>query len=255
MSNNKWAEVLIIAGFDPSAGAGLLADTKTMEQHEIYALNVCSALTIQNDITFEEVHWQSLELIKQQINLLFQRFSPKVCKIGLIENWEVLSAVIDLLLELEPDMQIVLDPIFRASAGFTFHTKTHWEYLEPILSKIALITPNLVELEAVCQGEDKETVLYRMSQDCAVLLKGGHSTTEKGMDYLYQYHRVQALAPTIVAQYEKHGSGCVLSAAIAANLAKGLPLWQSCQEAKIYMSNFLNSNPTLLGYHNNGSLA
>lgn len=250
MSKDKWTEVLVIAGFDPSAGAGLLADTKTLEQHQVYALNVCTAVTVQNDVQFEQVRWQDLIVIKQQINLLFQRFQPKICKVGLIENWEVLHSIIDLLLELEPAMQIILDPIFRASAGFTFHENTHWEYLAPILSKITLITPNLPELEAICQGEDSETVLYRMSQDCAVLLKGGHATAEKGTDYLYQYHRVQELAPTVLAQYEKHGSGCVLSAAIAANLAKGLPLWQSCQNAKVYMANFLNSNPTLLGYHN-----
>lgn len=250
MSENKWAEVLVIAGFDPSAGAGLLADTKTLEQHQIYALNVCTAITVQNDVQFEQVIWQDLSLIKQQISLLFQRFQPKVCKIGLIENWAILHGIIDYVLSLAPSMQIVLDPIFRASAGFTFHAQTHWEYLAPILSKITLITPNLPELEAICQGEDKETVLYRMSQDCAVLLKGGHATIDKGTDYLYQYHRVQALPPPTVAKYEKHGSGCVLSAAIAANLAKELPLWQSCQNAKVYMANFLNSNPTLLGYHN-----
>lgn len=249
MSDTTRAYALTIAGFDPSAGAGLLADTKTMEQHRVYALNVCTALTVQNDITFEQVVWQSETLILQQLELLLLRFAPKVCKIGLIENWQVLEAVLDRLHTFDKDIQIVLDPIFRASAGFTFHTDTDWKQLEKVLRKITLLTPNLLEVQAMSGNKPQEETLTKIATYCAVLLKGGHATTNKGTDYLYDQNQVIALVPPQLARYEKHGSGCVLSAAIVANLAKGLPLQQSCEAAKIYMANFLNSNPTLLGYH------
>lgn len=249
MQKNKRAYALTIAGFDPSAGAGLLADVKTMEQHKVYAFGVCTALTVQNDISFQSVDYQSFNLIEQQIKLLICKFPVNFCKIGLIENWAVLELVINQLLKQNPRIKIVLDPIFRASAGFQFHSDTDFESLKKVLEKIYLITPNLLELEAIANGKNKEKILKMMAERCHVLLKGGHSQTAKGTDYLYYENKVIKLESNRLANYEKHGSGCVLSAAIVANLSKGYSLVESCQKAKKYMTNFLDSNPTLLGDH------
>ncbi len=251
MQKNNWPYTLTIAGFDPSGGAGLLADIKTMEQHQVYGFGVCTALTVQNDVSFQSVDWQSFSLIEKQLNLLICNFSVNFCKIGLVENWEVLNLIIDYLQNHNPNIRIVLDPIFRASAGFEFHEHKQLKYLEKIFKKIYLITPNLPELEAMAGGGDSKFILNLMSKYCHVLLKGGHHLSEKGTDYLYYKNQVIKLKPSLSASYEKHGSGCVLSAAIVSNLAKGYSLAESCRKAKIYMANFLDSNSSLLGYHFN----
>ena len=89
--------VLTIAGFDPSGGAGLLADVKTLEQLKCQGLAVCTVNTIQNDTTVTKCYWISIAEIKEQIELLFERFEINVVKIGVVENWGVLQQIINLL--------------------------------------------------------------------------------------------------------------------------------------------------------------
>jgi len=235
---------LSIAGHDPSAGAGLTADLKTMEQLGTYGLSVCTAITIQNDKQFEKVHWVLPDLLLQQIQVLQQRFEWKAVKIGLIQNWQVLA---QLIVQFE-DTPIVFDPIFSASAGFEFHRG--FDAFE-VLKKITLITPNHLEIQQLIPNETPENGAKILSQYCAVLLKGGHSDTRLGWDELWQNgERIATFAPQQTAIHSKHGSGCVLSAAIAAYLAKGKSLTAACGLAKQYVEKFLTSNDTLLGYHN-----
>jgi hydroxymethylpyrimidine/phosphomethylpyrimidine kinase len=241
---------LSIAGFDPSGGAGLLADAKTMEQQGVYALTVCTAVTVQHESVFQSVKWVGLSIIEQQITLLFQKYPVSFCKIGLIENWAVLSAVTQLLLKLNPTIKIVVDPIFRASAGFDFHEEVELDSLKSWLSDIYLLTPNAQELARI--GGDR-TQLIEVAKDlaayCHILYKGGHNEDQKGTDFLLIKTDIYTLEPTEMVHYEKHGSGCVLSAAIVSSLALGYDLLESCRLGKEYITTFLNSNDSLLGYH------
>lgn len=238
--------VLSIAGFDPSAGAGLLADIKTFEQQQVYGLSVCTALTIQNDIHFKAVHWTKEADILAQIHILKERFDIKAVKIGLIENWAILQSIIQAF----QDKVIVFDPILRASAGFDFHSNKAFQELIAVLKNINLITPNREEIIQLVPNKTPTEAASLLSQYCPTLLKGGHHEERLGEDELWVNGEQLALFKAgKIALRGKHGSGCVLSSAIAARLAKGEDIVTACREGKAYIEDFLGSNGTLLGYH------
>ncbi|PWK23823.1 hydroxymethylpyrimidine/phosphomethylpyrimidine kinase [Arcicella aurantiaca] len=247
---NKRPFALTIAGFDPSGGAGLLADIKTFEANQIYGLGVCTALTVQHENRFDSVQWIESELIIEQARLLFEKYDIQYVKIGLIKSLEDLSKIINALLSWNPDLKIIWDPILKASAGFNFHDEINANLLKTILKQIYVLTPNLPEANLLVNDsintEEKAQIL---AENCAVFLKGGHGDLDESKDVLfYKNQRFEYLAKRI-EHGEKHGSGCVLSSAITANLAKGLPLEKACEEAKKYITAFLGSNNSLLGYH------
>ena len=241
--------VLSLAGLDPSGGAGLLADIKTMEAHRVYGLGVCTALTFQNDVQFEGLEWIPMHKITQQADLLFDRFTINCAKIGLVENGAVLGKLITYLKNRNPGIQLILDPILRASAGFTFHADTEGPLWQRILEQLTLITPNWNEMQQLVPEQAPLQGAASMSRHCAVLLKGGHHPQAPGRDYLFLGNRQYPFRPKGTRMVAKHGSGCVLSSAIAAHLAKGYALPRACLRAKAYTAKFLSSSPQLLGYH------
>jgi hydroxymethylpyrimidine/phosphomethylpyrimidine kinase len=239
--------LLSIAGFDPSGGAGLLADIKTFEQHRVYGFGVCSALTVQSDNAFYDVQWLDASGIIKQIEPLISKFPVAACKIGIVQNWDVLAEVLTYLKSKVPALPIVLDPVLQASAGYIFQAgETGWQQVLPLVS---LITPNYDEMKKLAPDSSPEEAALNLSYTCAVLLKGGHHPETRGTDYLFQGGKCLALSPGTADVHAKHGSGCVLSAAIAANLGLRYPLPEACRRAKQYTESFLSSTSTLLGYH------
>lgn len=241
--------VLSIAGFDPSGGAGLLADIKTFEAHKVNGLAVCSALTWQNDITFKKVQWVNVEEMIEQAGLLFDRFTISYVKIGLVENWQTLYRLTQYLKSKNPKVKVILDPVLKASAGFTFHEKVKKEELVEILETVFLITPNWDEVKMLYPDQEPLEGSKALGKHCHVLLKGGHNKENQGKDYLFYKDKIYPFNPKKVVRYPKHGSGCVLSSAITAQLARGYKLHKACLKAKTYVSWFLGSNESLLGYH------
>ncbi|MDX2306052.1 MAG: hydroxymethylpyrimidine/phosphomethylpyrimidine kinase [Microscillaceae bacterium] len=241
--------VLSIAGYDPSGGAGLLADIKTFEAHKVLGMGVCTALTFQNDREFEALQWTQADDIIRQIEILQRQFQFKYAKIGLIESLEVLGQVIDYMKVKTPSTRIILDPIFKASAGFDFHQEISQEKFLEIAGKLYLITPNWTEIQQIFPEKEAQEGAKELSLFCKVYLKGGHNPMDLGKDFLYHQDKIYPLNPKTKNPSPKHGSGCVLSSAITANLAKEYPLLKACLKAKTYISRFLDSNPTLLGYH------
>lgn len=241
--------VLSIAGFDPSGGAGILADIKTFEANQVCGMGVLSALTFQNDILFQELKWIETDEILQQVAVLQKRFEFSVVKIGLIQDLEVLKIIIKALKQALPGCQIIWDPIVKASAGFQFHKHFEREQLFAVLENCFLITPNIEEVVFLAGIDKPMDAAQLLAKYCNVLLKGGHSKEEPGVDFLFMQDQVEKIFPTGKVVFAKHGSGCVLSSAIASNLAKGNDLTKSCREAKIYVEQFLSSNETLLGTH------
>lgn len=236
-----------IAGFDPSAGAGVLADVKCFEQHQVYGFGICSALTIQTDTEFLKNDWLNSLQIIGQLEPLMARFKVAACKIGLIKDVSVLHEVVDFIKSKSPDLKIIIDPVLKSSSGYEFHDWANGiQALAPVLKQIDLITPNYNEMLSL--GGQIESISF-WAQYCPVLLKGGHSPALRGTDYLYEGGNIHEFSPGVADVHQKHGSGCVLSAAIAANVALGYPLKQACSNAKLYIEKFLNSNNTLLGYH------
>ncbi|WP_316752319.1 hydroxymethylpyrimidine/phosphomethylpyrimidine kinase [Pedobacter gandavensis] len=257
--------VISIAGLDPSAGAGLLSDLKCFEAQRVYGFGVCTALTVQTDTEFLKNDWLETEQVIAQLKPLVEKFPIQAVKIGLIKNLETLSTVCEFLNSFDPKIKIVLDPIIKATAGYNFHD---WngdpDVFKNVLKRLYLITPNYLEMLELKGGtrqvqgdsdtevstEAVDQLCRTWSEDCAVLLKGGHHPLTPGTDYLFQQKEQLAFKSGSAFVAPKHGSGCVLSSAITAQLALGNSIPESCLLGKQYIEKFLNSNTSLLGYHN-----
>jgi hydroxymethylpyrimidine/phosphomethylpyrimidine kinase len=241
--------VLSIAGYDPSAGAGVLADIKTVEQIGVYGCAVNTAITYQNDIDFKGIDWLTINQIRKQFDVLAERFRFEYVKVGLVQSFEVLQQIVLFLTKYDAGIKIIWDPILKASAGFRFHELDEIVDFTKLLEHIYLVTPNHDEIKELTGLKDAEAAAKYLSQYTNVLLKGGHST-EHANDLLYIGNGTVIMeSERLPEQYSKHGSGCVLSAAITAYLQTGLTLENACLKAKEYTAAFLKSNEGLTGFH------
>ncbi len=252
--------VLSIAGFDPSGGAGVLADIKTFEQHKVLGMGVVTGLTFQNDSKFDGVKWIEVDEIIKQIDVLTRKFKFEYVKIGMVQGLETLEKIIANCQLSIANCKIIWDSILKASAGpsyakaseggFEIHKDFEKEKLISILKNIFLITPNIDEIRILTGEKDEMKAAKELSKYCNVFLKGGHRKEKQGRDYLFTTDgKVFSFRPKKISAYPKHGSGCVLSSAIIANLARGNNLQRSCLKAKDYVTKFLLSNKSLLGHH------
>ncbi|HXC06562.1 MAG TPA: hydroxymethylpyrimidine/phosphomethylpyrimidine kinase [Bacteroidia bacterium] len=250
MQHHSRSFVLTLAGFDPSAGAGVLGDIKTMEACHVYGLGVCTAITFQHDEAFLGVNWVPVGDILKQTDVLLNRFKPAFAKIGLIENLTVLNQLVKHLKLKLPEIKIIWDPILKASAGFSFHSNPDKAILEEVCKDLFLITPNLPEALELGETESAELNAKTLSRLCNVFLKGGHRKDRAGEDILLLTAGKQiTFGGRTQPVFPKHGSGCILSSAITSFLAKGADLQKACLLAKEYTLEVLDSNESLLGYH------
>jgi hydroxymethylpyrimidine/phosphomethylpyrimidine kinase len=240
---------LSIAGFDPSAGAGVLADVKTFESNGVYGLGVVSALTWQNDVEIEKVEWLPAEKIISQVDILLRRFDVSHIKIGIIENIETLMEVIAWLKTRIERPVIVYDPVLKASAGFTFHSNIRQQIAE-ILQSVYCITPNIPEAEQLFGADNLLAKLEEASELTNIYLKGGHAEADNfSTDMLFTNDHTYAFSNDWLKDGAKHGSGCVLSSALTAQLALGKDLATAAEIANAYTYQFLASSNTLIGHH------
>ena len=249
MSENR-PIVLTIAGFDPSGGAGVLADIKTFEQHKVYGFAINTANTIQTENKFHALQWMPIDFILESIAIILNSYPIKTVKIGIVPSLDYLNQIVFSLKSHSPGIKIIWDPILKSSTEFEFLLLQNQSLLIEILNQIELITPNYNEMKHF-DSEEKEikTIAKFYSKYCSILLKGGHNPNEIGVDYLYIQNDIHRYLPKTNKCYEKHGSGCVLSSAITANFALGQTLKTACENAKLYTENYLLSNPTKLGFH------
>ncbi|MGA9637657.1 hydroxymethylpyrimidine/phosphomethylpyrimidine kinase [Flavobacterium sp.] len=242
--------VLSIAGFDPSGGAGVLADVKTFEQHKVYGFAINTANTIQTENEFITLQWTELDFVLLSIETLFKRHEIKAVKIGIIPSLDYLKSIVLLIKRLSPQTSIVWDTVLKSTTEFDFLKLQNQTILYEILNQINLITPNYNEIsKLIPSGTSIENGIEILTKYCPILLKGGHNLSEIGVDFLYTTDRFYRLSPKNSAIYQKHGSGCVLSSAITANIALEKNLLVACKNGKEYTENFLLSTPNQLGYH------
>lgn len=236
---------LTIAGLDPSGGAGILADIKTFEQHKVTGFAISTANTIQTENRFYEIQWTDLSFVIRSIETLFLNYNISAVKIGIVSSLYDLNRIVSTIKLLSPSTRIVWDPVLKSTTKFEFmNIEDHFD-LNKILSKIDLTTPNYHEAailfpDFISKGNEFLT---------NILLKGGHNEKALGTDRLFLKDEVLELLPSEKKCFEKHGSGCVLSAAIASNLALHQTLAEACKNAKTYIENYLSSTSTLIGYH------
>ncbi len=237
--------VLTIAGLDPSGGAGILADIKTFEQHKVAGFAISTANTIQTENQFNEIQWTDLSFVIRSIETLFLNYKISVVKIGIVSSLHDLNRIVSTIKLLSPSTKIVWDPVLKSTTKFEFINIEDRLDLNKILSKIDLITPNYHEAEILFP----DFISKKNQFSTNILLKGGHNEKALGTDCLFLKDEVLELLPSEKKCFDKHGSGCVLSSAIASNLALNQTMQEACKNAKIYIENYLSSTPTLIGYH------
>jgi hydroxymethylpyrimidine/phosphomethylpyrimidine kinase len=240
-----------VAGYDPTGGAGVLADVKTFEQNNVLGMAFLSATTIQKENEFIAVNWNSAEEIFAQIIPVAEDYQVSAVKIGIVESLQTLFELVSFFRSTYPTVKIVWDPVLSASSGFELTEANLSLELKEVLGMITLITPNVHEARRLIGCDDEIEAAFQLAEFCPVLLKGGHSSIRLGVDLLIENRVPHEIIgnPEIVAYSPKHGSGCILSAAIASNLALGYDLTESCRNAKIYIEKRLKSNENLLAYH------
>ena len=236
---------LSIAGSDSCGGAGIQADIKTMTLNGVYAMSAITALTAQNTTGVRDIMEASPRFLEQQLDAVFEDIYPDAVKIGMVSSAELIRAIAGKLRQYEA-RNIVVDPVMVATSGArliqddAIHTLT-----KELLPLATVVTPNVPEAEILAgmeiqTKEDMETAARKIGDSfvCAVLLKGGHSVNDAN-DLLYAQGTCQWFEGKRIDNPNTHGTGCTLSSAIAANLAKGFTLEQAVKRSKDYISGAL----------------
>ena len=233
--------ILTIAGFDPSGGAGILADIKTFAAHNCYGVAAITALTIQNTQGVAQVYPIEASKVRECAENLLADGRVSVIKIGMLGDATVATAVSEFL-GAHPALPVVLDPILRSTSGKDLVDSPGAEILrERLLKRATLITPNQAEASALT-GLKVETVeemkaaarkLKEMGAQ-SVVVTGGHH--EKAVDVFFNGAEMQVFSADRVKPENTHGTGCTFSSAIAANLALGRHLNDAIVLAKAYVT-------------------
>jgi hydroxymethylpyrimidine/phosphomethylpyrimidine kinase len=236
---------LTIAGSDSSGGAGIQADLKTFAALGVYGASVITALTAQNTKGVTGIHSVPAEFVTAQIDTVFDDLDVKAVKIGMVAQLATIEAVVAGLTRWKAKY-VVLDPVMVATSGDRLLAADAIEALRRQLIPCAdLVTPNLPEAAAlldepvaVSQAAIESQGQRLLTMGCrAVLIKGGHGEGAESVDYLFnQNGSVVALAAPRIATQNTHGTGCSLSSAIAAELAKGAELEAAVRNAKQWVS-------------------
>lgn len=241
----KLKTALTIAGSDCSGGAGVQADLKTMTMNGVYAMSAITALTAQNTTGVRAIQESTPEFLKQQLDAIFEDIYPDAVKIGMVAS-SALIRVIAERLRFYGAKNVVVDPVMVATSGSALmKTDAVNTLIEELLPLAAVVTPNIPEAQVlsglrITSKQDMEAAAKRIGDSCrcAVLVKGGHSVNDAN-DLLYADGKALWFTGKRIDNPNTHGTGCTLSSAIAANLAKGYSLSDSVRRAKNYISDAL----------------
>ncbi|MBP2666791.1 MAG: phosphomethylpyrimidine kinase [Firmicutes bacterium] len=235
-------KALTIAGSDSSGGAGIQADLKTFAAHGVFGMSVITAITAQNTLGVTAVQDVWPEIITKQIEAIFDDIGADAVKVGMVSQPDTIRVIAAGLKKYVPEL-IVVDPVMISKSGYhLLQPDAEAVLISELLPLATVVTPNIPEAE-VLTGLSIETLADMEAAARAihamgpknVLLKGGHRT-EDATDILFDgHHFVRFEAPRVLTQ-NTHGTGCTLSSAIAANLAKGLSVEQAVAAAKKYIT-------------------
>jgi hydroxymethylpyrimidine/phosphomethylpyrimidine kinase len=254
------AIAVTIAGSDSGGGAGIQADLKTFSALGVYGASVIAALTAQNTRGVTAIHNVPPAFVSAQIDAVFSDLAVNAVKIGMLSHPDVISAVADGLDRYKQD-KVVLDPVMVAASGDRLLAPEAVDVLRSVLIRRAmLITPNLPEAAAlletsVAQNENEmreqgEKLLELGAR--AVLIKGGHADGAESADLLIEPTSFARLVAERIETQNTHGTGCTLSSAIAAGLAKGMVLAEAVREAKAYITAAIKASDQLRIGHGHG---
>ena len=235
---------LTIAGSDSSGGAGIQADLKSFAALGVYGASVITALTAQNTKGVIAIHAVPADFVTAQIDAVFGDLDVRAVKIGMVGGLATIDAIAAALARWSPK-DVVLDPVMVATSGERLLAADAVDGLRAkLIPRAALITPNLPEAAALLdepvaigKAEIEDQGGRLLALGCpAVLIKGGHGQGAESIDYLIRASGIIAFASPRIATNNTHGTGCSLSAAIAAGLAKGEDMETAVRNAKGFVS-------------------
>jgi hydroxymethylpyrimidine/phosphomethylpyrimidine kinase len=254
---------LTIAGSDSSGGAGIQADLKTFAALGVYGASVITALTAQNTQDVTGIHDVPADFIAKQMDAVFSDLAVGAVKIGMLARAEAVAAVAAGL-DRHKAQNIVLDPVMVASSGDRLMAKNAVQALtRTLMPRATLVTPNLPEAAALLdqplaanEGEMEQQARALMKRGAkAVLIKGGHGTGGHSVDLLVEPGGVVTrLSARRILTKNTHGTGCTLSSAIAAGLAKDFVLYEAVDKAKDYVTTAIAAADMLAVGHGHGPL-
>ena len=240
--------VLSIAGFDPSAAAGVAADLKTFAAFDVFGAAVITTLTAQNSMGVQEIHPLPADFVGKQIESILADIEVRAVKIGMLGTARIARLVVEML-ERDPPPNVVLDPILRSSSGADMLDRKGVAILrERLLPLVRVVTPNQLEAAAL-SGVERVRDVPAMKEAAkrihalgarAVVVKGGH-LQGRAIDVAYDGRKFMLFDASKVTRVESRGLGCAFSSAIAAQLGLGTPLHTAVDTAKRYVSRALLS--------------
>ena len=249
----KTPVALSIAGSDPSGGAGIQADLKTFHQLGVYGEAVVTLITVQNTLGVERVHTLAPDLVAGQLRAVIEDIPPDAAKTGALGTREVVEAVATLAANFH--FPLVVDPVMISKHGVRLiDDDARQALLEQLLPRAFLLTPNLHEAaalagfpvedrDAMCRSAEKLAALGAAN----VLVKGGH-LAGRAVDVLYlRGGGFREFSAERIDTPHTHGTGCTYSAAITAELAKGVALVDAVERAKVFITKAIRHNPGLGG--------
>jgi hydroxymethylpyrimidine/phosphomethylpyrimidine kinase len=242
--------VLSIAGSDPSGGAGIQADLKAFSARGTYGMAALTALTAQNTQGVTAIHALSPDFVRAEIEAIFADISVDAVKIGMIANAEIAETVAATLEARARGIPVVLDPVMVAKGGAPLlASDANQAIMQRLLPLATIITPNLPEAAALL-GEPEAKAREAMAEQakrllehgpCAVLIKGGHLESDDSPDVLAEADGVTWFEGPRTRTRNTHGTGCTLSSAIAAEIAKGRSVVEAVRVAKAYLAEAISA--------------
>ena len=253
--NNLSKSVLVIAGSDPSGGAGIQADLKTLTAFGVYGMTAITALTEQNTNGVFNIFEIPTEFVVDQINCCLSDINANVVKIGMLHSAELITAVLEALYNQNilsnKDVDIVLDPVMVAKGGHKLLKESAIDALKNFIQVAKpILTPNIPEAEILTgmkinsledmKNVGKEIINLGASH---VVLKGGHMETQIMTDLLINSSEISSIETTKITTNHTHGTGCTMASALSASLAKTMDIRYSFEIAHKYVNNAIKTSP------------
>ena len=251
---NYHGKALTIAGSDSGGGAGIQADLKTFAAFHVYGMSVITSVTAQNTLGVTGVCDIPAELVMKQIKAVVEDIGVDAAKTGMLSNSSIIEAVAESVEKYHLD-KLVVDPVMVAKSGYPLLQEDARDTLIDRLLPLAyLVTPNIFEAEILSgvsitnvHDVEKAATLIHKKGVKNILIKGGHLATQQARDILFDGNQYYHYESRRIQTKNTHGTGCTLSAAITAGLARGLDVRRAIEIAKDYVYRAISEAPDGVG--------